>query len=83
MDDPDEMFQLADLLEGVSVDCAELPSETHSPGSPGINNLIVTYRILCKHYFICSYPSSENKFFFLHSQTFFFPLKIQDFLYCH
>lgn len=24
VDDPDEMFQLADLLEGVSVDCAEL-----------------------------------------------------------
>lgn len=32
VDDPDEMFQLADLLEGVSVDCAELSSETHSPG---------------------------------------------------
>ncbi|XP_073337372.1 FERM domain-containing protein 6 [Pagrus major] len=30
VDDPDEMFQLADLLEGVSVDCAERPSETHS-----------------------------------------------------
>uniref|UniRef100_A0A1A8MF69 FERM domain containing 1 n=2 Tax=Nothobranchius pienaari TaxID=704102 RepID=A0A1A8MF69_9TELE len=26
--DPNEMFQLADLLEGVSVDCAELSSET-------------------------------------------------------
>lgn len=31
VDDPDEMFQLADLLEGVSVDCADLSSETHSP----------------------------------------------------
>lgn len=32
VDDPDEMFQLADLLEGVSVDCAaELSSETQSP----------------------------------------------------
>lgn len=31
VDDPDEMFQLADLLEGVSVDCAELSSETHTP----------------------------------------------------
>nr|XP_046257208.1 FERM domain-containing protein 6 [Scatophagus argus]XP_046257209.1 FERM domain-containing protein 6 [Scatophagus argus] len=30
VDDPDEMFQLADLLEGVSVDCGELSSETHS-----------------------------------------------------
>lgn len=31
VDDPYEMFQLADLLEGVSVDCAELSTETHSP----------------------------------------------------
>lgn len=31
VDDPDEMFQLADLLEGVSVDCTELSTETHSP----------------------------------------------------
>ncbi|XP_067379233.1 FERM domain-containing protein 6 isoform X1 [Channa argus] len=31
VDDPDEMFQLADLLEGVSVDCVEQSSETHSP----------------------------------------------------
>ncbi|KAM9345349.1 FERM domain-containing protein 6 isoform 2-T2 [Symphorus nematophorus] len=31
VDDPYEMFQLADLLEGVSVDCAELSSEIHSP----------------------------------------------------
>ncbi|XP_042358654.1 FERM domain-containing protein 6 isoform X2 [Plectropomus leopardus] len=31
VDDPYEMFQLADLLEGVSVDCSELSSETHSP----------------------------------------------------
>lgn len=38
VDDTDEMFQLADLLEGVSVDCAELPSETNSSG---INNVIV------------------------------------------
>ncbi|AWP14138.1 putative FERM domain-containing protein 1 [Scophthalmus maximus] len=30
VDDPDEMFQLADLLEGVSVDCAELPLDTPS-----------------------------------------------------
>ncbi|XP_019950098.2 FERM domain-containing protein 6 isoform X1 [Paralichthys olivaceus] len=30
VDDPDEMFQLADLLDGVSVDCAEVPSDTHS-----------------------------------------------------
>ncbi|XP_022618386.1 FERM domain-containing protein 6-like isoform X2 [Seriola dumerili] len=30
VDDPDEMFQLADLLEGVSVDCAELSLDTHS-----------------------------------------------------
>ncbi|XP_051271024.1 FERM domain-containing protein 6 isoform X2 [Dicentrarchus labrax] len=35
VDDPDEMFQLADLLEGVSVDCAQLSLETHSPG---VNN---------------------------------------------
>ncbi|XP_030298129.1 FERM domain-containing protein 6 [Sparus aurata] len=33
VDDTDEMFQLADLLEGVSVDCAELPSETNSSES--------------------------------------------------
>lgn len=32
VDDPDEMFQLADLLEGVSVDCAEISSETLCPG---------------------------------------------------
>lgn len=31
VDDPYEMFQLADLLEGVSVDCSELASETPSP----------------------------------------------------
>ncbi|XP_044070838.1 FERM domain-containing protein 6 [Siniperca chuatsi] len=31
VDDPDEMFQLADLLEGVSVDCADLSSETLTP----------------------------------------------------
>lgn len=30
VDDSDEMFQLADLLEGVSVDCSELSTETHS-----------------------------------------------------
>lgn len=41
VDDPDEMFQLADLLEGVSVDCAELSSETHTPGR---NHMIVTYK---------------------------------------
>ncbi|XP_029962825.1 FERM domain-containing protein 6 [Salarias fasciatus] len=28
VDDPEEMFQLANLLEGVSVDCTELPSDT-------------------------------------------------------
>ena len=32
VDDPDEMFLLADLLEGVSVDCADLSSETLLPG---------------------------------------------------
>lgn len=32
VDDPDEMFQLADLLDGVSVDCAEISSETLSSG---------------------------------------------------
>lgn len=32
VDDPDEMFQLADLLEGVSVDCGKLCSKNHSPG---------------------------------------------------
>ncbi|XP_047459940.1 FERM domain-containing protein 6 isoform X2 [Mugil cephalus] len=31
VDDPDEMFQLADLLEGVSVDGAEFSPEIHSP----------------------------------------------------
>lgn len=56
MDDPDEMFQLADLLEGVSVDCAELSPETHSPG---INNLLVTYRILRKH------PPNTNKIVYI------------------
>ncbi|XP_031694941.1 FERM domain-containing protein 6 isoform X3 [Anarrhichthys ocellatus] len=34
VDDPDEMFQLADLLEGVSVDCSELSSETRSQACP-------------------------------------------------
>lgn len=38
VDDPNEMFQLADLLEGVSVDCSELSSETPTSGG---NNLIV------------------------------------------
>lgn len=32
VDGPDEMFQLADLLEGVSVDCSEVCSEAPSPG---------------------------------------------------
>ncbi len=50
MDDPDEMFQLADLLEGVSVDCAELSSETLSPG---VNSWIVTYNILSKENVTC------------------------------
>ncbi|XP_029030989.1 FERM domain-containing protein 6 [Betta splendens] len=31
VDDPDEMFQLADLLEGVSVDCAEISSNICAP----------------------------------------------------
>ncbi|TNN62942.1 FERM domain-containing protein 6 [Liparis tanakae] len=31
VDDPDEMFQLADLLEGLSVDISELSSESCSP----------------------------------------------------
>ncbi|XP_059214741.1 FERM domain-containing protein 6 [Centropristis striata] len=31
VDDPDEMFQLADLLEGVSVDCSELSSASRLP----------------------------------------------------
>uniref|UniRef100_A0A3Q3W1Y6 FERM domain-containing protein n=1 Tax=Mola mola TaxID=94237 RepID=A0A3Q3W1Y6_MOLML len=43
VDDPDEMFLLADLLEGVSVDCADLSSETLLPG---INKLLVINRIL-------------------------------------
>ncbi|XP_026212501.1 FERM_F1_FRMD1 and FERM_C_FRMD1_FRMD6 domain-containing protein isoform X2 [Anabas testudineus] len=41
VDDPDEMFHLADLLEGVSVDCSELSSQSWSPDSdeePGNNN---------------------------------------------
>lgn len=48
VDDPDEMFQLADLLEGVSVDCAELPLDTPSSG---MNDLILMHRIVCKYYF--------------------------------
>lgn len=32
MDDPDEMFQLADLLDGVSVDGVDIATESHSPG---------------------------------------------------
>lgn len=39
VDSPDEMFQLADLLEGVSVDCSELSSETLASG---MNHLIMT-----------------------------------------
>ncbi|XP_041867155.1 FERM domain-containing protein 6 [Melanotaenia boesemani] len=35
VDDPGEMFQLADLLEGVSVDCAELSSSTDSQENKG------------------------------------------------
>ncbi|XP_028279863.1 FERM domain-containing protein 6 [Parambassis ranga] len=35
VDDPDEMFQLADLLEGVSVDCSEVCSEAPSPDNIG------------------------------------------------
>lgn len=35
VDDPDEMFQLADLLEGVSVDCGKLCSKNHSPENTG------------------------------------------------
>ncbi|XP_068424291.1 FERM domain-containing protein 6 [Clinocottus analis] len=33
VDDPHEMFQLADLLEGLSVDCSEFSFETCSPGN--------------------------------------------------
>lgn len=68
MDDPDEMFQLADLLEGVSVDCSELSSETHVPG---INHWLLTHKILPKHptsvtrsaYLLplCCFGSTENK----------------------
>ena len=43
VDDPDEMFQLADLLEGVSVDCAELSSDTYSTG---IDNVTVLIQLL-------------------------------------
>ncbi|KAM9848199.1 FERM domain-containing protein 6 isoform 2-T2 [Aulostomus maculatus] len=32
VDDPDDMFQLADRLTGVSVDCSALPADTPSPG---------------------------------------------------
>lgn len=32
MDDPDEMFQLADLLDGVSVDGVDISTESNSPG---------------------------------------------------
>lgn len=32
VDDPDEMFQLADLLDGVSVDGVDISTESHSPG---------------------------------------------------
>ncbi|XP_075874884.1 FERM domain-containing protein 6 [Nelusetta ayraudi] len=31
VDDPDEMFQLADLLDGVSVDGVDISTESHSP----------------------------------------------------
>lgn len=43
MDDPDEMFQLADLLEGVSVDCTELSIDAHPSG---MNHLILKFGIL-------------------------------------
>lgn len=32
VDDPDEMFQLADLLDGVSVDGVDISTESVSPG---------------------------------------------------
>lgn len=32
VDEPNEMFQLAGLLAGVSVDCTDLSSKSHSPG---------------------------------------------------
>lgn len=32
VDDPDEMFQLADLLDGVSVDGVDISTESDSPG---------------------------------------------------
>lgn len=38
VDDPYEMFQLADLLEGVSVDCTDLPIDSNS----GMNLLNLT-----------------------------------------
>lgn len=59
------MFQLADLLEGVSVDCAELSSESCSPG---MNNLIVTCRILFKQCCICSHQWKQHC---VYSQTLF------------
>lgn len=36
VDDPDEMFQLADLLDGVSVDGVDISTESHSPGRNAI-----------------------------------------------
>lgn len=73
MDDPDEMFQLADLLEGVSVDCAELSIDTLSAG---INNAILTHRILFKQYFIRPHPTNENLF-----QTLFFSLYRKQYVF--
>ncbi|XP_036843526.1 FERM domain-containing protein 6 isoform X2 [Oncorhynchus mykiss] len=35
VDDPEEMLRLAELMEGVSVDCPVLTSETHCEGSKG------------------------------------------------
>lgn len=32
VDDPDEMFQLADLLDGVSVDGVDISTESQTPG---------------------------------------------------
>lgn len=62
MDDTDEMFQLADLLEGVSVDCAELPSETNSSG---INNCcdMHTDIVQIKFYF---FSTHQQKYIYIY-----------------
>ncbi|KAM6916231.1 FERM domain-containing protein 6 [Xenentodon cancila] len=37
VDDPNEMFQLADLLEGISVDCPDFFTNIHSPDDKACN----------------------------------------------